>query len=65
MRVWRPRAAHPALVVGQRTAKGLGVIDAERFVSLVVSERFDGVDEATLFEDAIDYNRRHPFSPRS
>ena len=50
---------------------GLGTIDTERFVSLLVRERFDytewqrrrfdGVDEKELFEAAVAYNEARPF----
>ena len=50
---------------------GLGTIDTERFVSLLVRERFDytewqrrrfdDVDEKELFEAAVAYNEERPF----
>ncbi len=49
---------------------GLGAIDAERFVSLLVRERFDytewqrrrfdGMDADELFEAAVSYNEARP-----
>ena len=50
---------------------GLGTIDTERFVSLLVCERFDytewqrrrfdGVGADELFEAAVSYNEARPF----
>ena len=50
---------------------GLGTVDTERFVSLLVRERFDytewqrrrfdDVGEKELFEAAVEYNEERPF----
>lgn len=51
--------------------ENLGIIDAERFISHLLRERFDytewrrknlvGMDLETLHKEAVEYNKAHPF----